>query len=219
MVCPFRYRLFIPKLNRNACRSLAEPFARCGGNLAVRGRLGRENCRFLPESTTTAERALGQEEVQQSMSEGYREAEENLDSKRKTAIDIKGFHLTTRLFLNLPVKLFVKTVIVRATFFTISVLFVALMLTSAGYSQGLMSKAMAIWLFDEDGGKKVSDYARNHDDGEFEDKPDWVAGKFGSALKFSSADENQRVDIGRPVVVDTVDFSIGYWLFPGAPQH
>ena len=112
-----------------------------------------------------------------------------------------------------------KIIIAKATLFAISFLFVNLMLTGAVHSQGLLSKAVAIWLFDEDGGKRVSDFARNKHDGEFEGKPEWVPGKFGSALKFSGADEIQGVDINRPVVVDTVDFSIGCWLFPGSPQH
>ena len=99
------------------------------------------------------------------------------------------------LFLNLPVEIFVKTIIAKATCFTISVLFAGLMLASTAYSQGLMSKAVAIWLFDEDGGKKTNDFARNHHDGEFEGKPEWVPGKFGSAVKFSGADENQWVHI------------------------
>ena len=61
------------------------------------------------------------------------------------------------LFLNLPVEMFVKTIVAKATCCTIGVLFVGLMLTSSAYSQGLMRKAVAIWLFDEDGGKKVTD--------------------------------------------------------------
>ncbi|MDE0298167.1 MAG: hypothetical protein OXN17_06010 [Candidatus Poribacteria bacterium] len=78
---------------------------------------------------------------------------------------------------------------------------------------------MAIWLFDEGTGKKVNDFARNGHDGEFSGKPEWVPGKFGTGLEFAGADDNQWVDIERPVVVDTVDFSIGCWLLPGAPQH
>ena len=80
-----------------------------------------------------------------------------------------------------------------------------------------MQDAVEMWLSDEDGGEKVADFTRNDHDGEFEGKPEWVPGKFGSALEFSGADENQWVDIERPVVVDTIDFSIGCWLFPGRP--
>ena len=109
--------------------------------------------------------------------------------------------------------------IARFTLFAISLLFVSLLLADSAHSQPFMRNVVAIWLFDEDGGKKVNDFARNDHDGEFTGKPEWVPGKFGSALEFSGADENQWIDIERPVVVDTVDFSIGCWLFPGAPQH
>ena len=78
---------------------------------------------------------------------------------------------------------------------------------------------MAIWLFDEGTGKKVNDFARNGHDGEFHGKPEWVPAKFGTGLKFAGEDDSQWVDIERPVVVDSVDFSIGCWMFPGTPQH
>ncbi|MDE0503150.1 MAG: LamG domain-containing protein [Candidatus Poribacteria bacterium] len=112
-----------------------------------------------------------------------------------------------------------KIIIPKVAAFVISLAFVGLLFTGAAHSQGLMSKAVAIWLFDEDGGKKVKDFARNNHEGEFEGKPEWVPGKFGTALKFIGADELAWVDIERPVVVDTVDFSIGCWLLPGSPQH
>ncbi len=137
----------------------------------------------------------------------------------KACGDTIGFHKSARLYLHLPGKLPMKIIIVKVSVFVISFVFLGLLFTGVAHSQGLMSKAVAIWLFDEDGGKKTNDFARNHHDGEFEGKPEWVPGKFGSALKFGGADENQWVDIERPVVVDTVDFSIGCWLFPGAPQH
>ena len=113
-----------------------------------------------------------------------------------------------------------KEIITKVSLFTVSIVFVgSLLFTIEAHSQGLMSKAVAIWLFDEDRGKEVSDFARNKHDGKFEGKPAWVPGKFGSALEFSGADENQWIDINRPVVVETVNFSIGCWLLPGAPQH
>ena len=112
-----------------------------------------------------------------------------------------------------------KNILAKATLCAVSFLFVSLILSSAAHSQGFMSKAVAIWLFDEDGGKRINDFARNRHDGDFEGKPEWVPGKFGSALRFAGADENQWIDIDRPVNVDSVDFSIGCWLFPGTPQH
>jgi hypothetical protein len=109
-------------------------------------------------------------------------------------------------------------IISRFTLFSISSLFVSLLLANVAHSQGFMKNAVAIWLFDEDGGKKVNDFARNDHDGSFNGKPEWVPGKFGSALKFGGAEENQWVDIERPVVVNSVDLSIGCWLNPGSPQ-
>ena len=137
----------------------------------------------------------------------------------ETYIDIIGYHKTTRLFLTLPGKNLLKIIIGKVALFAICFSLVSFILASAGHSQPLLTKAVAIWLFDEGGGEKVNDFARNDHDGEFEGKPEWVPGKLGSALEFSGADENQWIDIERPVVVDTVDFSIGCWLFPGAPQH
>ncbi len=107
----------------------------------------------------------------------------------------------------------------KVTLFGISFLFVCLIFTSTAHSQPFLRKAVAIWLFDEGTGKKVNDFARNGHDGEFTGKPEWVPGKFGTGLKFAGADDNQWVDIERPVVVDSVDFSIGCWMLPGAPQH
>ena len=112
-----------------------------------------------------------------------------------------------------------KKIIVKVTFFAICGLFLSLTLTHVAHSQGLLKDAVAIWLFDEDGGKKVSDFARNKHDGEFSGKPEWVPGKFGSALKFLGADENTWIDIERPVVVDSVDLSIGCWMLPSNPQE
>ena len=82
-----------------------------------------------------------------------------------------------------------------------------------------MKDAVAIWLFDEDGGKNIDDYTRNKHNGKMEGKVDRVPGKFGMALEFGGEEENHWVDIGRPVVVDSVDFTIGCWMKPETPQH
>ena len=103
--------------------------------------------------------------------------------------------------------------------FAIGLLSVCLIWANAAHSQPFLRDVVAIWLFDEGGGKNVHDFTRNRHDGEFNGQPEWVPGKFGTALKFAGEDANQWVDIERPVVVDTVDFSIGCWMLPGAPQH
>lgn len=112
-----------------------------------------------------------------------------------------------------------KTVIAKVTLFVISCLVLSFTLTHVAHSQNLLKDAVAIWLFDEDGGKKVNDFARNKHDGEFSGKPEWVPGKFGTALQFLGADEHSWIDIERPVKVDSVDLSIGCWLLPSNPQE
>lgn len=106
----------------------------------------------------------------------------------------------------------------RFTIFALIALLVSLWFAGAAHSQNLMKNAVAVWLFDEGKGKDVNDYARNRHDGKFSGKPAWVPGKFGTALEFEGEDDNHWVDIERPVVVDSVDLSIGCWLKPGSPQ-
>ena len=110
-------------------------------------------------------------------------------------------------------------IIARFTLFAISSLFVSLTLTDVAHSQPFLKNAVAIWLFDEGRGKEVTDFARNDHDGQFAGKPEWVPAKFGTGLKFLGADENTWVDIERPVVVNSVDLSIGCWMLPSNPQE
>jgi len=112
-----------------------------------------------------------------------------------------------------------NTIILRSMFCVISLLLASLTLTSLSFAQPFFKDAVAIWLFDEEKGKEVKDFARNDHDGVFEGRPERVPGKFGLALEFGGADENQWVEIERPVVVDSVDLTIGCWLNPGTPQH
>ena len=114
---------------------------------------------------------------------------------------------------------FMKKIIPKVTLFAISFLFVGMALTSLAHAQPFMKNAVAVWLFDEERGKQVTDFARNGHDGEFKGKPERVPGKFGMALEFGGAEENQWVEIERPVEVDSVDLTVGCWLNPGTPQH
>ncbi len=112
-----------------------------------------------------------------------------------------------------------KMTIARLTLFAIGLLFACTALTNLGHAQPFMKDAVAVWLFDEERGKEVTDFARNDHDGQFKGKPERVPGKFGMALEFGGAEENQWVEIERPVQVDSVDLTIGCWLNPGTPQH
>ena len=112
-----------------------------------------------------------------------------------------------------------KMMTLRFTLFCISLYIANVMLPSASHAQ-FMKDVVAIWLFDEGNGKKINDYARKGHDGVFlTGKPDWVEGKFGTALQFHGVDRMAWVDIEKPVAMDSVDFSIGCWMKPGKPQR
>ena len=96
----------------------------------------------------------------------------------------------------------------------ISLMFMLLALT--GYAVD-MTGAVAIWLLDEGAGDRVTDASGNgHDGGFASGEPQWVAGMFGTALSFDGVDD--WVEMDAPVVVDTVDFTMGCWANPGETQ-
>ena len=112
-----------------------------------------------------------------------------------------------------------KMIALRFTLFCISLYIAHVMLPSFVHAQ-FMKDVVAIWLFDEGNGKKIKDYARKGHDGVFlTGKPDWVEGKFGSALQFHGVDGMAWADIEKPVAMDSVDFSIGCWMKPAKPQR
>jgi hypothetical protein len=84
-----------------------------------------------------------------------------------------------------------------------------------------MDEVVAIWTLDENGGDKVMDSSGNDNNGAFAaGEPQWVEGKFGSALRFDGAhNAGAFVEMGAPVVVDTVDFSMGCFVNPGDTQN
>ncbi len=82
-----------------------------------------------------------------------------------------------------------------------------------------MDNALAIWTFDEGQGETVADMSGSGNDAKFAaGNPEWVAGKFGGALRFAGADDDGWVATDAPVVVDTVDFSMGCYVNPGDAQ-
>ncbi len=112
-----------------------------------------------------------------------------------------------------------KMMTLRFTLLCISLYIANVMLPNASHAQ-FMKDVVAIWLFDEGNGKKINDYARKGHDGVFlTGKPDWVEGRFGTALQFHGVDGMAWADIEKPVAMDSVDFSIGCWMKPGKPQR
>ena len=110
-----------------------------------------------------------------------------------------------------------KTIIARLTILCLGLTFASLMFISVSYARLDMKGVVAIWLLDEGKGNKVTDASGNANDGGFASgEPQWVDGMFGKALSFDGIDD--WVEMNAPVVVDTVDFTMGCWVNPGATQ-
>ncbi len=108
-----------------------------------------------------------------------------------------------------------KTV-VRLTFFCVGLVFTGLVLTSISDAEIDMTGARAIWLFDEGEGDTTSDISGNDFHATLANGAAWTDGKFGAGVSFDGADD--YVEANAPVVVETVDFTMGLWLNPGETQ-
>ena len=100
----------------------------------------------------------------------------------------------------------------------ISLITVGLLLT--GVSDALIDPetCVGVWLFDEGQGDIAEDSTKNERDGTLINKPEWVEGKFGSALEFD-------VPWGQHVFIDSVPipptgWSISSWINrPNSPDY
>ena len=110
-----------------------------------------------------------------------------------------------------------KITVFRLISLCISLIFASLILPSIGDAALDLKDVVAIWLLDEGTGSDVKDSSKNGHDGAFASgKPAWVNGKFGKALSFNG--QNDWVAMNAPVVVDTVDMTMGCWAKPGDTQ-
>jgi hypothetical protein len=76
-----------------------------------------------------------------------------------------------------------------------------------------LTKAVAIWTFDEGSGNTAKDSSGNGNDGKFVKEPKWVNGKFGKALEFNGSDN--YVDCGNAKSFDLTDaITIVAWINP-----
>ena len=91
--------------------------------------------------------------------------------------------------------------------------------TGSSHAQTFLKGLEAMWLFDEGRGKSVKDSSGNGHHGDFRGKPEFIEGKFGTALDFGGPEEGDWIQMDAPVVVDTVDFTIGLWMKPAKPQN
>ncbi len=110
-----------------------------------------------------------------------------------------------------------RTTIVRFTLLCASAVLMSLVLICISDAKLELKDVVAIWLLDEGTGNKVTDSSGNGNDGAFAvGNPKWVDGKFGKALSFNG--QNDFVEMNAPVIVDTVNFTIGCWANPGKTQ-
>lgn len=109
---------------------------------------------------------------------------------------------------------------VRSSLLCLGVLLACLAFTNVSDAVK-MDEVVAIWTLDEGAGDKVEDSSGNGNNGAFAvGEPEWIDGKFGSALRFDGAHQGGSfVEMGAPVVVDTVDFSMGCYVNPGDSQN
>lgn len=80
-----------------------------------------------------------------------------------------------------------------------------------------LTEALAVWPLDEEQGRAVHDASGHSRHGDLVGGPRWVQGMSGAALNFDGDDDS--VVMRQPVTVDTVDFSLGCWVKPGASQR
>lgn len=80
-----------------------------------------------------------------------------------------------------------------------------------------LNDALAAWPLDDGEDTQVADTSQNGYHGRLIDDPQPVPGKFGGALSLDG--EQDSMVTNAPVVVDTVDFTVGCWVKPSKTQR
>ena len=80
-----------------------------------------------------------------------------------------------------------------------------------------LEEPLAAWAWDEGKGTRMNDASGHGYHGRLVNDPRWVPGRHGQALSFDG--ENDYVVTDAPVVVDTVDFTLGCWVKPAKTQQ
>ena len=113
-----------------------------------------------------------------------------------------------------------KMSFVKSSLVCLGVLLASLAFTNI--SGAVSSDAViAVWTFDEGTGDTAADSSGNGNDASVgSGAPQWVDGKFGGAMQFNGGDaeDGDWIETAAPVVVDTVDFSMGCYVNPGDAQ-
>lgn len=93
------------------------------------------------------------------------------------------------------------------------VLFAAGVLTTSSYGEIDLGTVVGVWLFDEGDGDIAEDSSGNENDGELIGGPEWVEGKFGSALEFDGASAHVLVPDSESLH-PTAEITLGAWIYP-----
>ncbi len=109
-----------------------------------------------------------------------------------------------------------KSLVSKLNLFFMLLSLPALMFTGICDAKLEMENVIAMWLLDEGVGDTISDASENGHDGQFVGgRVKWVDGKFGKALEFT---QEGWAQMNAPVVVDSVDWSMGCWVKPRDSQ-
>lgn len=92
------------------------------------------------------------------------------------------------------------------------VVFVASLLTASSYAAIDPINCVGMWLFDDDGGDIATDSSGNENDGMLVANPEWVDGKFGSALEFDGG--GSHVNILSSESLSSDSFTLSLWVQP-----
>ena len=100
----------------------------------------------------------------------------------------------------------------------VGVLFIAGVLTASGFAELDPETCVGVWLFDEGEGGIAADSSGKGNNGELMGDPEWVDGKFGSALEFGGSSE--YVDCGDDKSLSiTKTITVQAWVqFEGSPS-
>jgi len=95
----------------------------------------------------------------------------------------------------------------------ICLVFLVSTLVGQSYAQVDPDTILGVWLLDDGSGDIAADTSGNGYDGTLAGPPDWVGGRFGSALAFSGS--GTYVDCGNPDAFNVDIFSVSFWCnFP-----
>lgn len=86
---------------------------------------------------------------------------------------------------------------------------ISLVLVGQSFGEIDPETIFGIWLFDEDNGDTAKDSSDNKNHGEFIKNPEWVEGKFGSALAF---DGTNGVEITNPDQFEFLTWTYTFWF-------